>query len=184
MAITQISKLQVRRGLQQDLPQLSPGEFGWSTDQLRLFIGNEANVSPTAGTTEILTQYSIINYTNSLGSNVANNTANIAILQQEVMALGGLPTTVSFGTSTSGIVTTTAANNATINYTLTQGTKQRTGTFRLSYVKSTGTVQFDEEYDETAVTDIAFTATANTSMVAFNWTTATATSMQYTITSV
>lgn len=59
MAIVQISRIQVRRGLQQDLPQLASGEFGWSLDQRRLFIGNGTldEGAPTEGLTEILTQY-------------------------------------------------------------------------------------------------------------------------------
>lgn len=72
MAIVQISQIQVRRGLQQDLPNLAAGEFGWSTDTRRLYIGNgvkEApDYAPELGRTEILTQYSdflatIPNYT-------------------------------------------------------------------------------------------------------------------------
>ena len=60
MAILQISQIQVRRGLQQDLPQLASGELGWSLDQRRLFIGNGTLTegAPAEGTTEILTQYS------------------------------------------------------------------------------------------------------------------------------
>ena len=42
MPILQISKIQHRRGLQDNLPQLSSGEIGWSQDQRRLFIGNGA----------------------------------------------------------------------------------------------------------------------------------------------
>ena len=57
MAVVQISKVQVRRGLQQDLPQLSGGEFGWSLDEQRLFIGNGAigEGAPEEGVTELLT---------------------------------------------------------------------------------------------------------------------------------
>jgi hypothetical protein len=40
MAIVQISRIQHRRGLQQDLPQLASGELGWSIDERRLYIGN------------------------------------------------------------------------------------------------------------------------------------------------
>ena len=32
-------KLQVRRGMKQELPQLSPGEFGLCLDTMELFIG-------------------------------------------------------------------------------------------------------------------------------------------------
>ena len=70
MAILQISRIQVRRGLQQDLPQLASGEFGWSIDKRKLYIGNGTldEGAPTVGITEILTQYSnftelAVNYT-------------------------------------------------------------------------------------------------------------------------
>jgi hypothetical protein len=54
-----ISRIQARRGLQQDLPQLASAELGWSVDQRRLFIGNGTLTegAPTEGVTEILTQY-------------------------------------------------------------------------------------------------------------------------------
>jgi cytoskeletal protein CcmA (bactofilin family) len=59
MAIVQISKIQVRSGNIADLPQLSPGEFGWASDDHRLFIGNDPNVlGPTPDNTEILTDVS------------------------------------------------------------------------------------------------------------------------------
>jgi hypothetical protein len=63
MAITQISRIQHRRGLQQDLPQLASAELGWSVDQRRLFIGNGTleEGAPTTGVTEILTEYTDIN---------------------------------------------------------------------------------------------------------------------------
>lgn len=59
MAIIQISKIQLRSGNIDDLPQLSVGEMGWATDAKRLFIGNDPNVlGPVPDNTEILTQYS------------------------------------------------------------------------------------------------------------------------------
>lgn len=87
MAILQISKIQQRRGLQQDLPQLASGEFGWSLDQRRLFIGNgtENEGAPIEGVTEILTQYSdfvalLKNYTyrGEAGGYVAQTGATLA----------------------------------------------------------------------------------------------------------
>jgi len=62
MAIVQISRIQIRRGLQQDLPQLASAEMGWSIDSQRLYIGNGTfqEGAPTQGTTEILTQHSNI----------------------------------------------------------------------------------------------------------------------------
>ena len=60
MAIVQISQIQLRRGLQQDLPQLASAEMGWSLDTRRLFIGNGTTEegAPTTGVTEILTEHS------------------------------------------------------------------------------------------------------------------------------
>ena len=62
MAIVQISRITNRRGLQQDLPQLAPGELGWCLDTRLLFIGNGTieEGSPALGNTEVLTEYSDI----------------------------------------------------------------------------------------------------------------------------
>ena len=62
MAVIQISQIQVRRGLLQDLGQLGAGEFGWAVDKLRLFIGNgtTAEGAPYIGNTEVLTTNSDI----------------------------------------------------------------------------------------------------------------------------
>jgi hypothetical protein len=57
MAVTQISKIQVRYGLQADLINLAAGEFAWAIDTQRLFIGN-GNIdqgAPYGGMTEIVT---------------------------------------------------------------------------------------------------------------------------------
>lgn len=57
MAVIQISKIQVRRGLQENLPQLAGGEFGWSVDTQKLYIGNGTLTegAPEIGNTEIVT---------------------------------------------------------------------------------------------------------------------------------
>ena len=62
MAIVQISRIQHRKGLQQDIPQLASAELGWSIDTRQLYIGNGtiAEGAPVEGITEILTQYSDI----------------------------------------------------------------------------------------------------------------------------
>jgi hypothetical protein len=62
LAILQISKIQVRRGLYENLPEpLSSGEFGWALDERRLFIGNgtTAEGAPLLGNTEIITEYNV-----------------------------------------------------------------------------------------------------------------------------
>ena len=62
MAIVQISKIQIRRGLNQDLPQLDAAEMGWSSDTQQLYIGNGLSTAPdyapSQGVTEILTEHS------------------------------------------------------------------------------------------------------------------------------
>lgn len=64
MAITQISKIQVRRGLQQDLGQLAGGEFGWAVDTQRLYIGNGTldEGAPIAGITELVSTSMLSTY--------------------------------------------------------------------------------------------------------------------------
>lgn len=61
MAVVQISKIQVRRGLKNSgigVPQLSSAEFAWAIDTQELFIGNGsiAEGSPYVGNTKILTE--------------------------------------------------------------------------------------------------------------------------------
>ena len=57
MAVVQISRIQHRRGLATDLPQLAAGELGWVIDEQRLFIGNGtvSDGAPAVGNTEIVT---------------------------------------------------------------------------------------------------------------------------------
>ena len=55
MAIIQISKIQQRSGNLVDLPQLSEAEFGWASDEKRLFIGKEtpSYLSKTGNQTQL-----------------------------------------------------------------------------------------------------------------------------------
>ena len=60
MAIVQISKIQHRRGLKENLPNLGSAELAWALDTRQLYIGNGTlqEGAPSIGNTEILTQYS------------------------------------------------------------------------------------------------------------------------------
>lgn len=62
MAITQISRIQHRRGVSTELPQLASAELGWSIDNRRLYIGNGTldEGAPSIGNTEILTEHSLV----------------------------------------------------------------------------------------------------------------------------
>jgi hypothetical protein len=60
VAIVQVSQITNRKGLAENLPQLAGAEFGWATDERRLFIGNGTleDGAPVIGNTEVLTEYS------------------------------------------------------------------------------------------------------------------------------
>lgn len=68
MAVTQISRIQHRRGLEQDLPQLASAELGWSIDTRRLYIGNGTldEGAPAVGITRILTEHDIATITSDV----------------------------------------------------------------------------------------------------------------------
>lgn len=62
MAVVQISKIQIRRGLKNTnsgVPQLSSAEFAWAVDTQELFIGNGsvAEGAPYVGNTKIITEH-------------------------------------------------------------------------------------------------------------------------------
>ena len=62
MPVVQISRIQHRRGIATDLPQLAAGELGWAVDEQKLYIGNGtvADGAPAVGNTEVLTSGSSI----------------------------------------------------------------------------------------------------------------------------
>ena len=187
MAILQISKIQHRRGLQQDLPQLASAELGWSIDSRRLYIGNGSVTegAPTEGITEVLTEFSILNFTAGFAS-------NIAVLEVRVDNLDNRVTVLESGTITaqqmslpgpgSGTIVAFTANNATITYTCTQGTSQRTGLIRASRLDSTATSSYDDEYTEKDTSDLILSVLANTSHMILNYSTITTTSFLYQLT--
>ena len=41
--VTQTARIQIRRGLDVNLPVLASGELGWATDTQQLFIGTGTN---------------------------------------------------------------------------------------------------------------------------------------------
>lgn len=62
MAVVQISRIQIRRGRENQgsgLPQLASGEFGWALDTQALYIGNGSvsEGAPYVGNTKILTEH-------------------------------------------------------------------------------------------------------------------------------
>lgn len=188
MAVIQISRIQHRRGLEADLPNLSSAELGWSVDTRKLYIGNGTieEGAPSLGKTEILTQYSILDFESSFSGNITTLQGNVVVLEGNIVSLTNqvnaissslTSTTVSIGPTSSGTVTAIAANNATVSYTLTQGTHVRTGTLVLSHYNSTAS--YVEDYTETANTDFVFSVTSNLTHANVNYSTTSSTTLSY-----
>lgn len=81
MSITQISKIQIRTGSISDLPELDIGEFGFATDDRRLFIGNDPGIIPPPlsgpNVTEVLTNQSIISFVGVSSTNFFQSYSNL-----------------------------------------------------------------------------------------------------------
>jgi len=67
MSVTQISKITVRKGRKENLPQLGGGEFGWAVDTQQLYIGNGTleDGAPAEGNTEIITERNVLGINNT-----------------------------------------------------------------------------------------------------------------------
>ena len=162
MAVIQISKIQVRRGLQENLPQLASGEMGWSVDERRLYIGNGTLVegAPTVGVTEILTEYSNVILT---ASSIA---ANIVIAQ---LADAVSETLLDNTTANIGNITISTVNSRIIDYNIIRGTNTRVGSIKVTNLA--GSPVIEEDYTETANIGVALTFIANSSNVTMSYTT-------------
>jgi hypothetical protein len=128
MAINVISRIQVRSGFNEDLPQLAKGEFGWSTDTQRLYIGNglpgaypTGDGAPSAGNTEILTTRSLtasvgstsIVFTGLAGGYTVQTGAGGAAVNLPIQSIvdEGLISVKRFGAKGDGVTDDTAAVN-------------------------------------------------------------------------
>lgn len=195
MAVIQISRIQHRRGLESDLPNLASAELGWSVDTRKLYIGNGTTEegAPSLGRTEILTQYSILDFESSFTANIATLQGNVVVLEGNIVALDNRVTVLENAvTNTTTVallgsvvspatITNTSANNAVITYTMDQGSVQRTGTIRVARVASG--VSYEEDYTETSATDIVFSMNANVTHTNLNYISSTAANLTYRITS-
>lgn len=159
MAVIQISKIQVRRGLQENLPQLASGEMGWSIDERRLFIGNGtlSEGAPEIGNTEILTIYSPIGAALSniaiIEDQIISIEANVAGLQANV---GVTTTTITLTDNTSTPANTSIILGSTTNiidYNIVRGSSTRVGTIRVTQ-PTNGTAVFEDDFSETASTGV------------------------------
>ena len=121
MAVVQISRIQQRRGKEQDntgVPQLASAEFAWAVDTQKLYIGNGsvAEGAPYVGNTEILTEhsdlFSAIGRYQYAKENTAIQTTSDAsrpVVRNMQQVLDQWVTAASFGAVGNGIVDDTAA---------------------------------------------------------------------------
>ncbi len=175
MAVLEVAKIQVRSGLQENLPALDTGEFGWCVDTQRLFIGKGtlAEGAPQTADTEILTEYSIglINVgLTALEANVANLSANVATLTSIVGNL--IPQTVSLLNNTTANIagiTVQSANSQIISYNITRNTAIRIGSIKVTNLS--GNVVYDDDYSETAVTGVTLSFGSNSNAAVLGYTT-------------
>jgi len=163
MAVIQISKIQVRRGYGEDIPQLASGELGWSIDERRLFIGNGTLTegAPEIGNTEILTIYSPIG---AALANIGIIISEITILQGNVANLEaaiGAPVTSALANNNSVASSANIAlptQRSIIDYSISRATANALATsYRVGTISSTnlnGVVSYQDDYTETAETGI------------------------------
>lgn len=127
MAVFQISKIQVRRGLRDSLPQLSAGEMGWAIDTQELFIGNGSvsEGAPAVGFTKLITSQ-------DLSTNLIQTLQYAYDAGAEQGSLQGkLSETVSssdFGTKGNGITDDTVSLQNAIDTLFKNQTHPSTGT--------------------------------------------------------
>lgn len=168
MAVIQISKIQVRRGLQDNLPQLSGGEFGWSVDSRRLYIGNGTLTegAPAVGLTEILTEHSAA----SQATDITVLQGNIAVLEADVSnlairitgvesALTSIAVTLTDATSSfANVIDFGISDTIFVDYAITRyngsNTDARTGTIKASVIN--GVAMYADDYVETANVGVIF----------------------------
>lgn len=133
MAILQISKIQQRAGNLVDLPQLDEAEFGWATDDKRLFIGK---TTPNENV-EVLTGYSSI-YFSQIDGSVGNlNITALSLANGEILAYDGA-SWVNKGGAAGGLITLGSVANVKITGGTNGYVLQTDGTGNLSWTAQTG----------------------------------------------
>ena len=119
MSIIQISKIQQRSGDLVDLPQLDEAEFGFASDEKKLFIGKE---SPNENI-EVLTSYSEIAFSQIEGSNSNVFITDATLANGQILAYDGSDW-VNEGGNAGGLITLGNVDNVkmdggAISYVLT-----------------------------------------------------------------
>lgn len=169
MAVVEVAKLQVRSGLQENLPALDTGEFGWCVDTQRLFIGKGtlAEGAPEIGVTEVLTEYSIasiITGFDNLNANVANMAANVSYITSQIGNLVPVSVTLAANqTSLANIASLTIEPYGArdLNYRIVMNAQVRSGT--ISVVQTQGNlITWSDNFVESGETGVTLYWTGDT----------------------
>lgn len=169
MAVVEVAKLQVRSGLQENLPALDTGEFGWCVDTQRLFIGKGtlAEGAPEIGVTEVLTEYSIASLLtsfNNLNSNVANLTAVVSSITSQIGNL--VPVSVTLAANQSSLANIASLSieqygARDLNYRIVMDSHVRSGT--ISVVQEQGNlITWSDDFVESGETGVTLYWTGDT----------------------
>lgn len=137
MAILQISRIQLRRGLKEQLPQLAGAEMGWAVDTRELYIGNSTSIdSPLPNAkTRILTELD---------------------LQGQAFFLGNI-TLLSGAISNVAVVIEPSLNSIIVNYSLTSNVDMRTGSMKISSNVAGTSLTYVDDYSESGNLGITLT---------------------------
>lgn len=149
MAIVQISRITNRRGLQQDLPQLAPGELGWCLDSRLLFIGNGTleEGSPAIGNTEVLTEFSDIKrLVENLSGPFLYNIATTRTLADGAGDYEDAEDGILLGFVDTGFSLPNRAKTLKMEYQILRDNKYRFGTMDISL--TAGNIQYSDNFIE------------------------------------
>ncbi len=138
MAVVQISKIQLRRGKEQEtgIPQLAGGEMAWAVDTQKLYIGNGAvsEGAPAVGNTRILTEADNIldiagtySYKSTDPNTQTGSDANFPVIRSLQGKLDDIVTSADYGILPNGSDQTVAIQRAIDNLFLNAATKSDTG---------------------------------------------------------
>lgn len=149
MAILQISRIQLRRGVISDLgtSTLSSAELGWAVDSRELYIGNGtlAEGSPLPNNkTRILTELDL--------QGTSGNGASILSSTLFAGQVSPVTTTIIYNTF----------NSVIMNYSIRRDSDERTGSLKIAMNSSGSSFVYEDDYVETA--DIGVSLIPNTTI--------------------
>jgi hypothetical protein len=155
MAIIQISKIQQRSGDLVDLPQLSEAEFGFATDEKRLFIGKTTDEPENI---EVLTSYSEVSFSQIDGAVGNLNIDPLTIEEGQVLAYNSTDNAwENRGGNSGGAINLGDAGNLTITGGAIGYVLQTDGTGNLSWQPKGVVTLFIENITQSANAVITFT---------------------------